>query len=116
MTIASGPAVRQCPPDRMRGEPASSASSHRRLETIRARRAASLGPVEALRAGTSLTTEEPMRFARPLTIVTEIQGKLDQLDERVVQDQRMVRATERWSSCLAAAGYHYTDPDAIDVD
>ena len=49
-------------------------------------------------------------------VITEIQGKLDQLDERVVQDQRMVRATEKWSSCMAGAGYHYTDPDAIDVD
>jgi hypothetical protein len=49
-------------------------------------------------------------------VITEIQGKLDQLDERVVQDQRMVRATEKWSSCMADAGYHYTDPDAIDVD
>jgi hypothetical protein len=49
-------------------------------------------------------------------VLTEIQGKLDQLDERIVQDQRMVKATERWSSCMAAAGYQYTDPDAIDVD
>jgi hypothetical protein len=49
-------------------------------------------------------------------VLTEVQGKLDQLDERVVQDQRMIKATERWSSCMADAGYHYTDPDAIDVD
>jgi len=49
-------------------------------------------------------------------VLSEIQGKLDQLDERIVQDQRMVRATEKWTACMAAAGYHYTDPDAIDVD
>jgi hypothetical protein len=49
-------------------------------------------------------------------VLTEIQNKLDQLDERVVQDQRMIKATEQWSGCMAAAGYHYTDPDAIDVD
>jgi hypothetical protein len=49
-------------------------------------------------------------------VLTEIRGKLDQLDERVVQDQRMIKATERWSSCMADAGYHYTDPDAIDVN
>jgi hypothetical protein len=49
-------------------------------------------------------------------LLTEIQNKLDQLDERVVQDQRMIKATEKWSACMAAAGYHYTDPDAIDVD
>jgi hypothetical protein len=51
-----------------------------------------------------------------IQVLSEIQGKLDQLDERIVQDQRMVKATEKWSTCLAAAGYHYTDPDAIDVD
>jgi hypothetical protein len=49
-------------------------------------------------------------------VLTQIQGKLDQLDERVVQDQRMIKATERWSSCMADAGYHYTEPDAIDLD
>jgi hypothetical protein len=49
-------------------------------------------------------------------LLGEIQGKLDQLDERIVQDQRMVKATEKWTSCMADAGYHYSDPDAIDVD
>jgi hypothetical protein len=49
-------------------------------------------------------------------LLSRIQGKLDQLDERIVQDQRMVKATERWASCMTDAGYHYTDPDAIDVD
>jgi hypothetical protein len=49
-------------------------------------------------------------------VLTEIQGKLDQVDERVVQDQRMIKATERWSACMADAGYHYTETDSIDVD
>jgi hypothetical protein len=49
-------------------------------------------------------------------LLGQIQGKLDQLDERIVEDQRMVRATERWTACMADAGYHYTDPDSIDVD
>jgi hypothetical protein len=49
-------------------------------------------------------------------VLTAIQGQLDELDERIVSDGRMVRATERWASCMAAAGYRYTDPDAIDVD
>jgi hypothetical protein len=49
-------------------------------------------------------------------LLGQIQGKLDQLDERIVADQRMVKATEKWTSCLAAAGYHYTDPDEIDLD
>ncbi len=49
-------------------------------------------------------------------VLTAIQGKLDELDERIVSDRRMVRATERWASCMAAAGHRYTDPDAIDTD
>jgi predicted small lipoprotein YifL len=49
-------------------------------------------------------------------VLMAIQGKLDELDERIVSDRRMVRATARWASCMAAAGYRYTDPDAIDTD
>jgi hypothetical protein len=49
-------------------------------------------------------------------VLTEIQNKLELLDEHIVQDQRMIKATEKWSACMAAAGYSYTDPDAIDVD
>jgi hypothetical protein len=46
----------------------------------------------------------------------EIQRKLDQLDQRITQDQRMVRANERWRSCMTDAGYQYEDGDAIDLD
>jgi hypothetical protein len=49
-------------------------------------------------------------------LLGQIQGKLDQLDERIIQDQRMVKANERWQSCMADAGYHYSEGDAIDVD
>jgi hypothetical protein len=49
-------------------------------------------------------------------VLTQLQGKLDQLDERILADQRMVRALERWTSCMAAAGYRYEDPDEIDSD
>jgi hypothetical protein len=49
-------------------------------------------------------------------LLAEIQGKLDRLDERIIEDQRMVKATEKWTSCMGDAGYHYTDPDAIDLD
>jgi hypothetical protein len=47
-------------------------------------------------------------------VLTELQAKLDQLDERILQDQRMVKAIERWTACMAAAGYRYEDPDDID--
>jgi hypothetical protein len=49
-------------------------------------------------------------------VLTELQGKLDQLEERMLQDQRMVRAIERWSACMADAGYRYEEPEAIDSD
>jgi hypothetical protein len=49
-------------------------------------------------------------------VLTQLQGKLDALDERILQDQRMVKALEGWSSCMAAAGYRYEDPDEIDAD
>jgi hypothetical protein len=47
-------------------------------------------------------------------VLTQLQGKLDQLDERILQDQRMVKAIEHWTECMAAAGYRYEDPDDID--
>ena len=28
----------------------------------------------------------------------------------------MVKAVEKWSTCMATAGYHYTETDAIDTD
>ena len=49
-------------------------------------------------------------------VLTQLQGKLDALEERVLQDQRMVRAIERWSKCMAEAGYQYEEPEAIDSD
>lgn len=47
-------------------------------------------------------------------VITQLQRKLDALDERILEDQRMVRAGERWTACMATAGYQYEDPDAID--
>jgi hypothetical protein len=49
-------------------------------------------------------------------VLTQLQGKLDELDDRILEDRRMVKAVERWSSCMAAAGYRYEDPDEIDAD
>jgi hypothetical protein len=49
-------------------------------------------------------------------VLTQLQSKLDQLDERILEDQRMVRAVESWSTCMADAGYRYEDPDDIDTD
>jgi hypothetical protein len=49
-------------------------------------------------------------------VLTQLQGRLDALEERVLQDQRMVRAIENWSKCMAEAGYQYEEPEAIDSD
>jgi hypothetical protein len=49
-------------------------------------------------------------------VVTALIGKLDELDEAIVQDQRMVRAVEKWSACLAKKGFEYAEPDDIEED
>jgi len=48
---------------------------------------------------------------------TTLQRKLDELDESIVQDQRMVRAAEQWTSCVREkTGETYEDSEAIEVD
>lgn len=49
-------------------------------------------------------------------VLTQLQRRLDVLDERILEDQRIVRALERWSECMAPQGYRYEDPDEIDGD
>jgi hypothetical protein len=49
-------------------------------------------------------------------LLTQLQSRLDQLEERILQDQRMVRAIETWSKCMAQAGFEYDEPEAIDSD
>jgi hypothetical protein len=49
-------------------------------------------------------------------VLTQLQGKLDDLDDRILEDRRMVKALAAWSECMASAGYRYEDPDEIDSD
>ena len=49
-------------------------------------------------------------------VLTSLVEKLDELDERIIQDQRMVKATEKWAACLLEKGYRYEEPDEIDSD
>lgn len=49
-------------------------------------------------------------------LLATLQGKLDELDQRIVQDQRMVRAIEQWVGCMNAAGHRYSDPQDVDED
>jgi hypothetical protein len=49
-------------------------------------------------------------------VLNQLVERLDGLDERIVQDQRMVKANEKWSACMQEKGYRYEEPDAIDED
>jgi hypothetical protein len=49
-------------------------------------------------------------------VLANVSKKLDALDERILEDQRMVKAIENWTACMAQEGYHYTDPEEIDGD
>jgi hypothetical protein len=49
-------------------------------------------------------------------VLSTLQKKLDALDERVLEDQRMVKAIEDWSECMSNEGYHYSEPEQIDGD
>jgi hypothetical protein len=49
-------------------------------------------------------------------VLAKVQGRFDELEERITQDQRMVRAVEKWSTCMADEGYQYDEPEEIDTD
>jgi hypothetical protein len=49
-------------------------------------------------------------------VLSKIQGKFDELEQHITQDQRMVRAVEKWSKCMADQGYRYDEPEEIDTD
>jgi hypothetical protein len=49
-------------------------------------------------------------------VLTSLVERLDELDERIIQDQRMVRANEKWRACMLDKGYRYEEPDEIDSD
>jgi hypothetical protein len=49
-------------------------------------------------------------------VLAKVQGRFDELEERITQDQRMVRAVEKWSKCMADEGYRYDEPEEIDAD
>jgi len=49
-------------------------------------------------------------------VLASLQKKLDGLDDRVAEDQRMVKAVEKWTTCMADEGFRYSDPEDIDSD
>jgi hypothetical protein len=49
-------------------------------------------------------------------VLATVQSKLDELEERITQDQRMVKSAQEWSGCMADKGYRYNEPEDIDTD
>lgn len=50
-------------------------------------------------------------------LLAAMQRKMDQLDEAVLQDQRMVRAYEAWTSCMRAkTGVAFEDSEDVEVE
>jgi hypothetical protein len=48
-------------------------------------------------------------------VLQSLQEKLDELDDAIINDQRMVEAISAWSSCMREAGYELDDPEQVDV-
>jgi len=48
-------------------------------------------------------------------VIQSLQSKLDELDQRVASDPRMVTAVEAWSACMRAAGFDLARPDEVDT-
>jgi hypothetical protein len=48
------------------------------------------------------------------SVLTALVAKLDELDGNILEDQRMVRAEEKWSACMARRGFRYADPGDIE--
>jgi hypothetical protein len=50
-------------------------------------------------------------------LLTTLQRKLDELDDSILQDQRMVRASEAWTRCMRQkTGETFEDSEAVEVD
>jgi hypothetical protein len=47
-------------------------------------------------------------------VLTALVAKLDELDSSILEDQRMVRAEEKWSACMSERGFRYEDPGDIE--
>jgi hypothetical protein len=50
-------------------------------------------------------------------LLTTLQRKLDELDDAVLQDQRMVKAFEEWRGCMrSATGQGFEDSEAVELE
>lgn len=49
-------------------------------------------------------------------VLQTLQTKLDELDEKIFADPRMVKAIDKWSQCMREAGYSgLSEPDEVDA-
>ena len=47
-------------------------------------------------------------------LVGDLQSKMDELDQRILEDARMLTAVKKWSACMGKAGYDLVEPDEVD--
>lgn len=77
-------------------------------------RAADTGDFSQLGGCTKQATDGLLGGTR---LVTTLQRRLDELDDSILADQRMVRAFEAWTRCVRdKTGESYEDSEAIEVD
>ncbi|MGD9704161.1 MAG: hypothetical protein AB7Q42_25535 [Acidimicrobiia bacterium] len=48
-------------------------------------------------------------------VLQSLQEQLDELDEQIIADPRMVEAISSWSDCMREAGYDLPEPEQVDV-
>jgi hypothetical protein len=48
-------------------------------------------------------------------LIEDVTAKLDELDQRILADARMVEVVEKWSDCMSEAGYSFLDPEEVDA-
>lgn len=48
-------------------------------------------------------------------VIQTLQSLLDDTDEKIFSDSRMVKAVEKWSACMGDAGFTVSEPDEVDA-
>ena len=48
-------------------------------------------------------------------VLQSLQEKLDELDDAIINDPRMVDAISEWASCMRDSGFELDDPEQVDV-
>jgi hypothetical protein len=48
-------------------------------------------------------------------VIQDLTAKLDELDNSILEDDRMVEAVRKWSDCMAKEGYDFGAQDDVDT-